>query len=123
MAKYLEAFRHDNTQHATYPTEKTEKLETSVFSGIYLAHFKNSSIRNTVEELIQEAIQGIPVSITEILASDLFCEEDLEDIKNGMYSPGALRLYVGSWLLNGRKHPCPFYRDYARQLNVADMHL
>ena len=65
---------------------------------------------------INQAIQGLPTSLDEIMTSELFVEVDIKDVGSGMYSLASLRLYVGSWLVNGKVHPAPEYRDYVKML-------
>ncbi|MEH6468210.1 MAG: hypothetical protein V7725_01195 [Porticoccus sp.] len=65
---------------------------------------------------INQAIQGLPVSLDEVMTSELFVEVDIKDVGSGKYSLVSLRLYVGSWLVNGKVHPAPEYRDYVKLL-------
>lgn len=65
---------------------------------------------------INQAIQGLPVSLHEVVSSELFVELDIKDVGSGEYSLASLRLYVGSWLVTGKTHPSPEYQDYVKLL-------
>ena len=41
------------------------------------------------------------------MTSELFLKLDIKDVGSGKYSLASLRLYVGSWLVNGKPHPAP----------------
>ena len=77
---------------------------------------KDSDLLHRGRLRINQAIQGLPTSLDEVVASELFVEVDIKDVGSGMYSLASLRLYVGSWLVNGKVHPAPEYRDYVKLL-------
>lgn len=67
---------------------------------------------------VNQAIQGLPTSLDEVMTSELFVELDIKDVGSGKYSLASLWLYVGSWLVNGKIHPAPEYRDYVKLLGA-----
>lgn len=73
------------------------------------------------EGRIKDAIIGLPVTFQDTVDSPLFTKEDLKDIENGMFSREKLRLYIGSWLMNGKLHPTPLYKDYEKRLSESGL--
>ena len=93
----------------TKPTEPPFVSSVSTPSG----HF---------QKIIATSIAGLPTTIGEVLGSPLFCADDQVDIETGMFTQKQLRLYIGSWLVNGRKFPTPIYPDYEQRLAGKTYH-
>lgn len=97
-----------NNQRNTNATQDQKQCNKEVKHPDDLLHIAISRISN--------AIKGLPTTANEVINSPLFTEEDLQLIAHGTYTGDALRLYVGSWLVNAKEHPTPIYKDYAVQL-------
>jgi|GEM_PF-1419816 hypothetical protein len=112
MGRWLNKIRKTHSRELTKPTE----LPFVGFVSAETNAIEKNQGPQIVENMITKAIAPLPVTFKEVLASPLFDETDLNDILNGLYSIEALRLYIGSWLVNDKEHPTPLYKDYAVQL-------
>lgn len=97
-----------NNHHNTNATPEQKQCNKEVKHPNDLLHIARS--------IISKAIKGLPTTTNEVISSPLFTEEDLQLIAHNSYTGDALRLYIGSWLVNDKEHPTPIYKDYAVQL-------
>mgnify|MGYP003387143663 CR=1 FL=1 len=93
----------------TLLTKPTEPPFVSSVSG-YSEHF---------QKIIAVSIDRLPTTIGEVLGSPLFCADDQVDIETGIFTQKQLRLYIGSWLVNGKQFPTPIYPDFEDRLVIA----
>ena len=98
------------SNHGGNPCNKAvqahDKFDASKLSGC-----------STVDEVLSEVIDGLPVTLSEIKASPLFDRHDFADIAHHRLQPEALRMYIASWLIAGFKRiPFVISADWLTQL-------
>jgi|APSaa5957512535_1039671.scaffolds.fasta_scaffold103485_2 hypothetical protein len=77
--------------------------------------------RQIAEQKLMELLSELPVSLEEILSSQLFDEFDFLQIANGCMNREGLLMYIASWLIAGKYLPCVLHHDWRERLGLPEI--